>query len=313
MVRPYGVTAEELTEEFGISRRTVYRDINFLEESGFPIERLETAEKTAYRLPSDFRGAPLPTFSLSELMALRLSKNQLRYLKGTPLHKDFDSIYRKIEKILPARFSNQMEHFEHTLFVHPEAPKNYAGLDQEISLIEESLRRCRAVKFDYVSRSRTTPKKYLIHPYGLVSFKRGLYLLAFVPEYREIRCFALDSRVKGVEPTNEGYKIPEDFSIESYTQSAFGIITGTPKEVKIEFSPDVALNVSERIWHASQKIEKKKNGKVTLTMTVAESPELTAWILSFGPHAKVLKPEKLRKEAEKELREALKKYGEKNG
>lgn len=308
VVRATGITIEELVEMFGVSKRTVYRDINFLESAGFPILRQESGDRTAYRLPPDFRGAPLPTFELSELMALRLSKNQLRYLKGTPLHKDFDSIYRKIEKILPARFSNQMDHFEDTLFVHPEAPKVHSGLEKEIQIIEDSLRRCRALTFEYQSRARTRPKQYLIHPYGLVSFKRGLYLLAFVPEYQEIRYFALDSRVKGVAPTDEGYEIPEDFSIETYTQSAFGIITGPPAEVKVEFSKQVAANVSERIWHLSQKVEKRKGGKAVLTMKVAVSPELTAWILSFGPHAKVIKPEKLKREVVKELKETQKRY-----
>ncbi|MCX5867453.1 MAG: WYL domain-containing protein [Proteobacteria bacterium] len=305
-VRHYGLTIEELVEEFGVSKRTIYRDLNLLDKI-FPIEKLETAERTTYRIPPNLR-IPLPAFDLPELMALRLSKNQLRYLKGTPFHKDFNSIFKKIESILPAKFFNHLDHFAHTIFVHPESPKDYHGMDKEISILQESLRRCKACKFIYVSRSRTSPKEYDVHPYGLVSFKRGLYLLAFVPEYKEIRCFALDSRVKGVQLTDSDYQIPEDFTIESYTQSAFGIVTGPPEEVEIEFDREVAANVSERIWHQSQKIEKKKDGVVTIKMKVAPSPEVTSWVLSYGPHARVRKPKWLLDDVKAELSEALKKY-----
>ena len=304
--RHYGITTEELVEEFGVSKRTIYRDLNLLGKI-FPLEKLESAERTTYRVPPNLKIPPL-TFNLAELMALRLSKNQLRYLQGTPFHKDFNSIFKKIESILPARFGNQLDHFAHTIFVHPEAPKDYHGLDEEITTLQESLRKCRACRFVYVSRSRTSPKEYLIHPYGLVSYKRGLYLLAYVPEYEEIRCFALDSRVKGVRPTNDCYQIPDDFSIESYTQYAFGIVTGPPEEVEVEFDREVAANVSERIWHQSQKIEKKKDGSVTIKMKVAPSPEVTSWVLSYGPHARVQKPRWLLDDVKIELSEALKKY-----
>lgn len=308
MVRRTGITLEELVEKFEVDKRTIYRDISLLEQAGFPIVRSRSADRLAYKLPSDFQRTPPPTFTLPELMALRLSKNQLRYLEGTPFHQDYSSIFNKIESILPGTADNQLELFEKALFVHPEAPKIHKGMDKIIAVIEESLRGWKAAKFTYLSRNRTRPKEYLIHPYGLVSYKRGLYLLAFVPEYREVRCFAVDSRVKGIDLTDEDYLVPDDFSIENYTQSAFGIISGPPEEVKVEFSKDVAANVSERIWHQSQKIEKKKDGKVVIAMNVAGSPELTAWVLSYGIHAKVLKPKWLKDDVKNELKQALKKY-----
>jgi len=303
--RQFGITAGELVENFGVSQRTIYRDINLLKWI-LPIEEGITAGRRTYRLPPQVK-VPL-NFTLPELMALRLSKNQLRYLEGSPFHRDFNSIFKKIESILPARFGNQLDHFAHTIFVHPEAPKDYHHLEKEIGILQESLRQCKACKFTYVSRKRTRPKEYEINPYGLVSFKRGLYLLAFVPEYEEIRCFALDSRVKGIQLIAERYQIPEDFSIEAYTQSGFGIVTGPPEEVMVEFDREVAANVSERIWHQSQSIDKKKDGTVVIKMKVAPSPEVTSWVLSYGPHARVLKPKWLLDDVKAELSEALKRY-----
>lgn len=307
--RQFGITAGEMVEKFRVSQRTIYRDLNLLKWV-LPIEEGTTAGRRTYRLPPQLK-VPL-NFTIPEMMALRLSKNQLRYLEGTPFHNDYNSIFKKIESILPARYDNQLDHFAHTIFVHPEAPKDYHGLDKEIAILQESLRKCKACQFDYISRSRSKSKKYEIHPYGLVSFKRGLYLLAFVPEYDEIRCFALDSRVKGVQLIAKDYVIPEDFSIEAYTQSAFGIVTGPPEEVEVEFDREVAANVSERIWHWSQKIEKRKDGRVILRMKVAHSPEVTSWVLSYGPHARVLKPKWLREDVQAELKGALEAYSRKN-
>ena len=76
----------------------------------------------------------------------------------------------------------------------------------------------------------------------------------------------------------------------------------------MEFDREVTANVSERIWHQSQRIEKKKDGSIVIKMKVAPSPEITSWVLSYGPHAQVLKPKWLLDDVKIELSEALKKY-----
>jgi len=43
----HGITIGELAEEFGITKRTLYRDLKALEEGGYPLLS-EVAEETTY-------------------------------------------------------------------------------------------------------------------------------------------------------------------------------------------------------------------------------------------------------------------------
>ena len=57
-----------------------------------------------------------------------------------------------------------------------------------------------------------------------------------------------------------------------------------------EFTSDEAPYVRERDYHASQKIEELPDGRIRLTMDVVIDWELQAWVMGFGPAAKVIQP-----------------------
>ena len=44
----------------------------------------------------------------------------------------------------------------------------------------------------YHSQSSDRIKTYLVHPYRLAHAQGGLYLLAYVPEYQQVRTFAIE-------------------------------------------------------------------------------------------------------------------------
>lgn len=69
--------------------------------------------------------------------------------------------------------------------------------------------------------------------------------------------------------------------------------TGTPEKIVIEFDPRVAPFVREREWHRSQEIRDRKDGGLILTLHVCDDHALHAWILGFGPDARVVSPSSL--------------------
>ena len=78
--------------------------------------------------------------------------------------------------------------------------------------------------------------------------------------------------------------------------------------VRIRISPGWARWVSEKIWHESQKAKKNGDGILDLTFQVAGPDEIKRWILSFGPEAAVLEPEKLKEMVRKDLSRNLAQY-----
>ncbi len=61
----------------------------------------------------------------------------------------------------------------------------------------------------------------------------------------------------------------------------------------IEFQPEAAPYVAEREYHATQILETRDDGCLVLKMRVAVDFALSAWVLGFGPRARVLAPRRL--------------------
>ena len=147
----------------------------------------------------------------------------------------------------------------------------------------------RRVRMRYHSFSSQQVKDYIVEPYRLAYAQGGLYLQAFVPDYSEMRTFADAAHRTGrgargdLQPGRE--RGPTCFP------HSLGAFSGTPETVVIEFSADEAPYVREREWHASQTIDELPGGRIRLTLNVVIDWELQAWVMGFGPAARVITPE----------------------
>src|SRR5262249_28049077 len=150
-------------------------------------------------------------------------------------------------------------------------------------------------------------KTYSIHPYRLMYFRGGLYLFALVEEYKQIRTFAIE-RIETIEKTRESFEKPKDFTVETYLESAFGVVKEEPFDVEFIFNSYIAEYVRSRVWHPSQQVREIGGGRISMKMHVGGEFELGSWILSFGASANVVSPERLRRRVEAELARALECY-----
>ena len=137
----------------------------------------------------------------------------------------------------------------------------------------------------YHSKASERTKTYHVHPYRLAYAQGGLYLLAYVPEYKEVRTFAVE-RVEDISLLEEHYTPIEELPDEAFPNS-LGVHSGPPEHVEIEFDPGVADYVRARAWHHSQRIADRGDGGLQVALDVCLDRALTSWILSFGPFAKV--------------------------
>src|SRR5207253_10446477 len=87
----------------------------------------------------------------------------------------------------------------------------------------------------YFSKSSDRTKTYLVHPYRLAYAQGALYLLAYVPEYGEVRTFAVE-RVQELSLLEERFIPIEELPDEAFPHS-LGVHSGSPERVEIEFQP----------------------------------------------------------------------------
>src|ERR687888_172954 len=300
-------TISDLAEQHIVSTKTIRRDLAALMEAGFPLYDERYDGKVYWRLNDEYKGLPLATLSLSETAALYFSKKLVVNLAAPPFSDDIPSAFKKIESALPDRNIKFLDSLDNMISVRADAPKDLEHRKATIRTLMEAIAEEVKIRMEYFSAHSQQKKTYTIHPYRLMYFRGGLYLFAYVEQYDQIRTFAIE-RIETIEKTRESFDKPADFSVETYLESAFGVVKEEPFDVEIIFNADIAEYVRSRVWHPSQQVREIGGGRITMKMHVGGEFELGSWILSFGPSATVISPDRLRKRVETELARALENY-----
>jgi predicted DNA-binding transcriptional regulator YafY len=297
--RGAGVTIDDLAVLCAVTTRTIRRDLQALEEAGFPVydDRSRDDGRTRWSLNGQAFKGLAAGLTLSELCALYFSRTLVESLAGTPFRDEVESAFEKLGSALTPHMRQFLDQLPHVFAAKPD-PMRRAGNDprrQQIvaRALEASLHH-RQAALTYYSKSSERTKTYLAHPYRLAYAQGGLYLLAFIPEYGEVRTFAVE-RIEELSLQEERFTPIEELTDAAFPNS-LGVHSGPAERVEIEFQPAVADYVRAREWHASQGIAETPDGALHMTLDVCLDQSLTSWILSFGPFARVVAPEPLARE-----------------
>jgi predicted DNA-binding transcriptional regulator YafY len=296
-------SSARLATVHGVTERTIRRDIEALQEAGFPLYDDRANGKKVWRLVEGYRQKLVQGFSLSELAALYFSKNMLKFLGGSPFERDLESAFDKITEALPAKSLPFLSRIQDLFSARPDPWKDYSKKQDVIAALIDATLHQRQARIAYYSASSRRAKSYEVDPYRLVYYRGGLYLYARAHEYGEVRTFAVE-RVQKVEVLDQGFEMPADFSPSEYARSAFGIFGGKAETVELVFAEAIASYVRERNWHESQALADQPDGRVRLTMEVALGFDLKAWVKGFLPLVEVVRPAALRDEIAREIEAA---------
>ena len=304
----HGITVDELAKETDVDRRTIYRDLTVIQEAGYPLISEWHNDRKVYRFLTRFKDVPPISFSLQELMTLHFLRSQLDFLEGTPFAEALESIFRKVNSVLPPRYAAHLERIANVTIPLLQGKRDYSKVGEQLKLLRDALIFQYRVKLGYRSAGRTRTSTYTVDPYSLIFHKGGLYLMGFAHNRKGLRTFAAE-RLTRVEVERERFEIPDNFRPEEKFRRAFGIVDEAPIQIKIRFSPTVAHAVRYRIWHPSQSIKTLPDGGLIISFEAGGKMEIISWLLSFGEHAELLEPEDLRDEVAGKIAEMALQYG----
>lgn len=296
-------TTQALADALGVTERTIRRDVEALQEAGFPLYDEREDGRKVWRLVPGYKQKLTQSFSLSELAALYFGKNLLSYLGGAPFARDLESAFAKIREALPAKSLPYLARIQDLFAARPDPAKDYSKKKDVIAGLVDATLHQRQANVAYYSFNSKRTKAYLLDPYRLVYYHGGLYLYARAHEHGEVRTFAVE-RIERIEVLETTFEVPKDFNVSEYARGAFGIAGGKAEDVVLEVDAAVAAYVRERVWHESQSVEERPDGGLVLRMKVAPGFELKSWIKSFLPHVRVQEPASLRQEIKGELEAA---------
>lgn len=312
--RAVGVTIDELASRCDVTTRTIRRDLQALEQAGFPL--YDTKEHDDGRTRWTINGQAFKGLSagltLSELCALYFSRTLLQSLSGTPFRDDVESAFEKLSSALTPHMRRFLDQLPRVIASKRDAIRRPDGSDAErqpqiVARALDATLHQRQATMTYHSASSGRTKPYLVHPYRLAYAQGGLYLLAYVPEYGEVRTFAIE-RIRDISLLEERFTPIEALPDEAFPHS-LGVHSGPPEPVEIQFQSAVADYVRGRTWHPSQQLRETAGGGVTMTLDVCVDRALESFILSFGPFARVTAPKRLIDEIAAQLGKAEAQYG----
>lgn len=305
--RPAGVTIHHLARLTGVTTRTIRRDLDALQQAGFPLYDDRQDNKVLWRLRArPFKALAEAGFTLSELSALYFSRTLLECLSATPFHADLQRAFDKFESVLTPRMRQFLDRLPSVFAAKIDAAKRGAASNEIVArLLEASLyQRKAAMRYHSFSSGRT--KTYDLDPYRLVYALGGLYLVAFVPAYRETRTFAVE-RIESVSLREEHFTPVEGTDLDAFSHS-LGVHQGKPEPIELEFQERVVPYVAERVWHPSQVIREIPGGAIRVRLDVCNDWALRTWIRGFGPFVRVIRPAALADQILDELEQTRLQY-----
>ncbi|MFN8373514.1 MAG: WYL domain-containing protein [Anaerolineae bacterium] len=285
-----GLRAVEIAEACGVDRRTIYRDLSLLGESGVPVFQKDGR----FFVNRDYYLAPV-RLSTNEAVALFLSA-RMYFLHTEQPNPYLISALAKLNMALPETLA------EHVGAV-TEMARN-EPIDRGFVSVLDTLTRAwserRKVKLWYSAALNGQPGEREFATYFLEPTPSGgLFAVGYDTQAQRIRALNL-RQIKRAKPLTVSYEIPSITEILPYLSSAWGINTdnhdASTQRVVLVFSAQIAPRIMERVWHESQHIELMDDGRCRFYVNLPNWREMLSWIRSWGTHVEVMEPQMLRDE-----------------
>lgn len=297
------MTSRELADHFGVSRRTIFRDLRALSESGVP---LTYAVGGGYEILEGYQLPPL-MLSAREAATLLIGTEFMRLQSDASLRLDAGQVDMKIRSVLPPEVREYIDRLRDRTVLDPywlyavTEDGEEKGRWYELS---EAVARQRSVIMEYYVQSRGELTKRKVDPLGLVYYTDHWNLIAYDHLRDDIRNFRLD-HIQTMHVLTERFEMPEGFELEEYLKER-----GTSPQNR-----RIAVFFTSRVYRWARRsipaeIETERTTpKGTEVVFYFENLDYVArWLLRFGSQARVVEPDELRARVREEALATAEQY-----
>ncbi|HYE57213.1 MAG TPA: YafY family protein [Rhodothermales bacterium] len=283
------LSSRDLARHFGVSRRTIFRDLRALAESGVP---LTYAEGGGYEILEGYQLPPL-MLSAREAATLLIGAEFVKLQPDPSLRKDADQVALKIAQVLPDEVRAYVERLRDATVLDPywlhtsEPATDEQGRWYELS---EAVARQRAVMMDYYVASRDEVTRRKVDPLGLVYYSDHWNLIAHDHLRGEIRNFRLEE-IRWMRVLTETFRRPEGFDLAKHLEERGA--TRTQERVVLRFTPQ-AYRWARRGIPARIEEEREVDDRTEVTFYFENLDYIARWLLRYGTQVEVVAPEALR-------------------
>lgn len=286
------ITASQIADQYGVSLRTIYRDLRILEQSGVPIIAIPNV---GYSLVDGYRLPPL-MFTEDEAFSFLMAERLLGEQSDESTYLIYKSGMDKIRTALRFAERDALENFEENVGVlkHTDAIA-YKGCPHILSPLLQSIRNKKSVLMDYQKGYTKEESSRRVEPVGLYFMNNQWYLLAWCCLRDDYRTFKL-TRIISVSQTEDHF---------THKHPSLKSLLGKMYAEDVVYK--VTIRIEKKAMHLTggnryhRLVEETVYDNYAICHYHTFSLELFArWFLSFADKAEILEPIEL-KDAVKNL------------
>jgi predicted DNA-binding transcriptional regulator YafY len=283
------VRAEDLAGHYGISLRTVYRDIAALGEAGVPVVG---EAGVGYSLVKGYHLPPV-MLTAEEAGALFTGGELAKKFTDGSLDAAVDGALNKLRAILPGDRKDHLEHLARGTVIAgmPGPPSGGAGGGPPcLAAVQQAVARRRVLALSYRAREKQEATAREVEALGVVFYGGNWYLVAWCRLRNDLRHFRVD-RIQNLELRPETFGTREGFSLSRHIEEYARQGETFPARVWL------AREVQERARaesYATLVAGEERDGGMEVSILTWSYEWLARWILSFGEKAEALEPPALR-------------------
>ncbi len=295
------LSASMLAEEYGVSARTIYRDMDTIGAAGFPVVSHQGSQGgygmiDGYKLDKSLLGSHDVASLITVLHSL------------STMFED-TQVQETIERLQSIEHIHQLPRLDINF-------QSYHTDTHLLQLLRQAIAEQQVVQFDYINASneRTTRE---LEP-SRIYFKYGAwYVAGYCRSRQSVREFRLSRMLSTVlrdqHFTIRQHEAPSHIAVHTEQPATLlqpeQPISHTSTEVVIRISQNAIANALDQFQHAERQFH--SDGSMTIRILL-QQPKQTKWLygtlLSFGENAEVLHPPEVRATMKQKLHQMLERY-----
>lgn len=291
------LTVDELAERFDVSRRTIFRDFNALQEINVPV----TWDRySGYGLIEGYKIPPL-MFTSKELATIMVGLNFVKSQIDQGLVEDAKGVEVKIKNVLPNELKKFMTSLEGRTIVDPYL--RFGGEKKKGGswyLISSAIAQQKRMQFEYTKKSGEIGIRK-IDPYILVFYQDHWNVIGKSHLRGDIRNFILEN-VNEVIILEESYELKKKLDVEGLifrpNESSHSIILLVEKNEMRRLEANLPAKIVNKNDVNSKQIK--------VEFKFDNLAYINEWLLQFGNKVKIESPDELISKRNELLREMLK-------
>lgn len=202
------VTAEKIAEKFGISVRTVYRDVKALGEQGIPVS---FEQHKGYFIVQGYFLPPV-SFSSEEANALLLMEAMVYGFADKSIQTHYSSALTKVKNVLKTSQKEKLEALTNNIRL--QIPSCFQLNSDYLSTLQNAISAKVMLELAYKNNKEEVSAR-LVEPIGLVFYALNWHLIAWCHLRHEYRDFRV-SRILKITNTNKPFEKSDHIPLGDY-------------------------------------------------------------------------------------------------